>query len=251
MGSPLAMSGRFLKHLLSARTLNGVHSPFLFEFFSFVLDKNRRYYAFERIEKERRKLLKDDRIIRRTDFGAGSSVIGRQESNSISQIARHALSSPSQCSILFRSAVFLNANTIIELGSSLGISTQYLATADRDSKIYSIDGDPELISIASKMADKLEIKNIQFCTGSFEEVLPGVVAQRDHIDLVFLDGYHKKEPVLKYFELLLAKCHNNTAIILDDIHWSTEMEAAWKVVQAHPKVTAAIDLFQFGMVFFK
>jgi hypothetical protein len=51
--------------------------------------------------------------------------------------------------------------------------------------------------------------------------------------------------------MLLSTITNETVWIFDDIHWSQEMEEAWKTIQQHPKVTVTIDTFQWGIVFFR
>jgi predicted O-methyltransferase YrrM len=86
--------------------------------------------------------------------------------------------------------------------------------------------------------------------GSFEKTLPFISNKIEKIDLLFVDGNHRKDPTLKYFHFFLSKATNNSIFIFDDIHWSKEMEEAWKQVQAHHSVTLTIDLFFVGLVFF-
>ncbi|MCC7526845.1 MAG: SAM-dependent methyltransferase, partial [Chitinophagaceae bacterium] len=64
------------------------------------------------------------------------------------------------------------------------------------------------------------------------------------------DGNHRKEPTLAYFNQLMRHAGNNSLFIFDDIHWSAEMEEAWRDIQLHPAVTCSIDLFFIGIVFF-
>jgi hypothetical protein len=73
----------------------------------------------------------------------------------------------------------------------------------------------------------------------------------ERLDFAFIDGHHAAEPTLDYFDQCLAKAHNDTVFIFDDIHWSTGMEEAWVAIKAHPKVTVTIDLFHFGIVFLR
>ena len=40
-------------------------------------------------------------------------------------------------------------------------------------------------------------------------------------------------------------------LIFDDIHWSEDMNEAWKIICSHKSVTLTLDLFQFGIVFLK
>jgi predicted O-methyltransferase YrrM len=71
------------------------------------------------------------------------------------------------------------------------------------------------------------------------------------LDLVFFDGNHQKVPTLDYFHHCLTKAHENSIFIFDDIHWSSEMDEAWQQIQGHEQVSLTIDLFQFGLVFFR
>ena len=87
--------------------------------------------------------------------------------------------------------------------------------------------------------------------GNFDIELPKVLEQNPKLDFVFIDGNHRKEPTINYFEQVLANIHNNTIVVLDDIHWSNEMEAAWNEIIQDKNVKVTIDLFYFGIVFFK
>jgi predicted O-methyltransferase YrrM len=69
------------------------------------------------------------------------------------------------------------------------------------------------------------------------------------LDLAFIDGNHRKQPTLQYFESLLMRSGKSTILIFDDVHWSAEMEAAWSEIMEHPAVTCTIDLFFIGLVF--
>ena len=73
----------------------------------------------------------------------------------------------------------------------------------------------------------------------------------ERIDLAFIDGHHAKEPTLEYFEQCLAKAHNDTVFVFDDIHWSRGMEEAWEAIKAHERVTVTIDLYNMGLVFLR
>ena len=72
----------------------------------------------------------------------------------------------------------------------------------------------------------------------------------EKINLAFIDGNHRKEPTLHYFSELLKKSTNDSIFIFDDIHWSSEMEEAWNLIQQHDSVTLTVDLFFIGLVFF-
>jgi len=68
------------------------------------------------------------------------------------------------------------------------------------------------------------------------------------LDFAFLDGNHRKAPTIQYFEACLEKTNDQSIIVLDDIHWSKEMEEAWETIKSHSKVFVSIDLFEVGIL---
>jgi len=229
---------------------HGIHSPFVYDLVSSVLNDNRYYYAYEEIERVKNNLLEDKRILFVNDFGAGSSNRGN-ENKIISEIAGKAVSKQKFGRLLFRLANYYNARTIFEMGSSLGISTAYLASADKLSNVISIEGSSEISGIAKETFSQLDLTNIKLVTGNFDEKLETLIADNPPSDLVFIDGNHRKKPVLEYFEKFLKKISKTSLIIIHDIHWSREMEEAWAIIQRHPKVKMSIDIFSAGLVFFR
>jgi predicted O-methyltransferase YrrM len=229
---------------------HGIHSPFVYDFITSVLNDNRNYYAYEKIEKLKKMFLQDDRVIRYSDPGAGS-VKGEQTSKKLSRIAGSAVSTEKFGRLLFRLANHYPSETIIELGSSLGISTAYLASANNASKVTTIEGSYPIGEIAKETFERLKLKNVQLMNGNFDEVLKKVVDSNSPAGLIFIDGNHRKKAVLEYFEIFLNKISPSSLIIIHDIHWSREMEEAWSIIQSHPKVKLSIDIFSAGLVFFR
>jgi predicted O-methyltransferase YrrM len=64
-----------------------------------------------------------------------------------------------------------------------------------------------------------------------------------------VDGNHRKDATLNYFEWCLPKLSQNSIMIFDDIYWSKGMKEAWAQIKAHPEVSVSIDLFWIGLVF--
>ena len=139
---------------------------------------------------------------------------------------------------------------IIELGTSLGISAAYLAKADPQTEVITIEGSPEIAKLAAENFKTLGIQNIIQRTGDFNQVLPELLNDQE-AGLVFIDGNHRYEPTVRYFEWILPHTGDDSILIFDDIHWSPEMEKAWAAISAHPSVTCSIDLFFLGMIFFR
>ncbi len=250
MNIDLHLAKRYIRHLTESAGANKLHSPFAYEFFTNVLEDERRYYSFLLIEKRRKRLLRDRTLIEVTELGAGSRV-QHNAKRRISEIARHAAKRPKYCRLLFRIVNYFNPKHILELGTSLGISTSYLASARSHSTVTTLEGSPEIAQIAKSTFKKLHLDNIRMINGDFDDTLEGAVQEMPALDLAFIDGNHRQEPTLRYFETCLSKVHNNSILIFDDINWTVEMEEAWETIKAHPAVTLTIDTFYFGMVFFR
>jgi predicted O-methyltransferase YrrM len=226
---------------------HGIHSPFVFDFIKNVKNDKKKYASYESIERQRKKLLADDTIIEVEDFGAGSSVM-KTNKRVVKDIARSSLKPKKFSQLLFRMVQYYQPKTIIELGTSLGITTSYLAAGNIDAKIYTCEGAKNIAAIAQQTFGNLGIKNISLTEGDFNQTLPVVLSQIKNIDLAFIDGNHRKMPTLDYFAQLLNYSKPPTILIFDDIHWSSEMEEAWNEIQQHTAVTLTIDLFFIGIV---
>lgn len=229
---------------------HGIHSPFIFNFINHVLIDKRIFYAYQQIEKERQTLLKNFTQLNITDFGAGSRVL-KQTGRSVSAIAKSSLKQKKFGQLLFRMVNYYKPVNILEIGTSLGISTSYLAYANTQSKVITLEGSDAIAKEARKIFETLHLKNIELIEGNFADTLQPVLQSLQTIDLAFIDGNHSLQPTIDYFLQILNKSNNNTIIIADDIHWSKEMEQAWHFIKQHEAVTATIDLFSLGIIFLR
>lgn len=240
----------FIKHYLTSTSKgHGVHSPFIYQLCEQVFYNTDSFYPFEKIEKVRATLLKNNQSITVNDFGAGSKKF-KSNTRNISDIANHGISSSKQSELLFKLIHFLNCETIIELGTSIGINTMYLASVNSKNKIYTIEADKNLCELAEKNFSEFGLKNIHLINNVFDEALPLLLNNLNDIDFAYIDGNHTYEATIKYFECLVKKSKPSTVIILDDIYWSDAMFKAWTKIQVHPKVTCTVNTFNFGIVFF-
>jgi predicted O-methyltransferase YrrM len=240
---------RFLKYWLRSVDHHSLHSPFLFNLYTRVLKNRQNPKIFKEIEDIRKEVLKDETIIHITDFGAGSLSSSRKE-RKVKSIAKSGLSSQKFSQLLYNLVVYYQPESIIELGTSLGINTLYLASFSPEIKLTTFEGCPETATYAQNVFQKLEMNNISLIIGNIDEKLPIFLDQQNKIDLIYFDANHRYKPTLNYFELALKKAHQNSLFIFDDIHWSSEMEEAWKSIKNHPKVILTVDIFDAGLVFF-
>lgn len=237
-----------LVHRLCARSSAGLHSPFLFELLQYAHDKSVWFYAFDEIETIRATLLDDHTRVDMVDFGAGSRTHRHDTTRKISEIARTSLTPARRCQLIFRMLSRLRPQHILELGTALGVTTSYIAAACPRSIVHTVEGNPALAMIAQDIAGSLKLDNIRFHTGRFSDVLPTL---RSNWDFVVIDGDHRGEALLQYFDILKPRCAEHTVILIDDIRWSPDMYAAWKQICADRTVRCSLDYFRFGLIFFR
>jgi len=246
----LFMVKAYLRHLLRSKSLDSVHPPFLFELYSEVIRNRHPYYAFRKIESLRTLLLNSEETLKTIDLGAGSTVLSSKRKR-VRDIARSYAKNPIYAQLLFRFANHFQSKNILELGTSLGLSSLYLAMHDSSARVISLEGDPQTADCARRNFERMRVKNIEVITGPFDDTLAGALQQIGKVDLVFFDGNHRKEPTLHYFKACLQHADENTVFIFDDIHWSPDMQDAWEEIGRHESVTSTADLFFFGLVFFR
>jgi predicted O-methyltransferase YrrM len=240
----------YLSYLVRAESKHGVHSPFVFDLFTMVISNKEDYYSYGVVEDLRAELLADNSELSVTDLGAGSAVF-KSNKRRISDIARHSLMPAKYGQLLFRLVNFFQPEIILELGSSLGVTTLYLALANKGASIVSIEGSDEIRARAKQNIEELNAGNVQLVQGDFAAVLNEVLPKLNRLDFVLFDGNHRKFPTLAYFEKCLEFAHTDSVFVFDDIHWSDEMLEAWEIIKMHERVTLSIDLFFMGIVFFR
>jgi len=236
----------YLSHRFTAKTRHGLHSPFVYRLVDNVIYDFRAKKVYDDIEAKRKKLLHDKRVITVTDLGAGS-LLNNNKQKQVSAIAENALKAPKLAQLLYRLAADMQPRNIIELGTCLGITTLYLHEAAPQAQLYTLEGCPQTAAVAAENFSS----DVNLVTGNFDDTLPAVIDGLETLDFVFVDGNHQKEATLRYFEWCLPKVHEGTMLIFDDIYWSEGMKEAWQAIKAHPQVTATVDLFWIGLVFFR
>ena len=252
MYTAFELAQKYLRYYWSALDSkgHGVHSPFVFDFIKFVKNDRHKYYCYDLIETERLALLKRQDYIEVEDYGAGSNVI-KANKRLVSKMAASSLKPKRFAQLLFRIVQYYKPNTILELGTSFGITSAYLASGNKTARLYTLEGASSIAAIAQNNFKKLHIDNILLIEGNFDKTLLPLLSSLQRIDMAFVDGNHKKEPTLYYFAEMLKKSTEETILIFDDIHWSKEMEEAWDVIKKNDAVTLSIDLFFIGIVFLK
>lgn len=240
----------YLKFLWESKNEHAVHSPFVFNLLTKCFFDRKKKPEYVILKKYRKSLLENKNTIEVTDFGAGSKIF-KSNTRQISKIAKTAGITLKRAELLFRIVHYFQPKHILEIGTSLGLATSALSLGNKNTKIITLEGCQNTMSVAQNLLKKINSKNIEFKVSEFDTYLKNSNLKSQIFDLIYFDGNHQKQATLDYFESLLTTITNETVWIFDDIHWSLEMQEAWKIIQNHPKVTVTIDTYQWGFVFFR
>ncbi|MBS1557641.1 MAG: class I SAM-dependent methyltransferase [Bacteroidetes bacterium] len=238
----------FITHWLDAVDDHSIHSPYFFDFYNRVIQGKTEPSKFNPIEQTRAHLLATHSMITVPDIGDSSSYFKSQH-RAVSKIAQTSLNPPRQCELLFRIATHLGAKKIVELGTSMGISSLYLAQV-KDSTVTTFEGSREIAHIARTNFNYFNQQNIQLIEGNLNETLSGYLQTPGKIDFVLMDANHRYEPTIQYFNWLTKRISDKGVIVVDDIYRSEGMAKAWKELRKHDLVYASMDLYCCGILFF-
>ena len=266
---------KYLQYILRSVNEHSIHSPFVYTLYIEVISNKNKKDVFNELNKIREELLNNNETIEVTDLGAGSKKMSN--TRKISDIAKHSVVNKKYGELIFRLTEYFKPKTILELGTSLGLSSLYLVKAAPNAKITSIEGCPNTYrfarSLVIRRADPDSYRDvssadsskghetlkrvqgdgksvIELINSSFDEFFDSDL-QDLKFDLVYIDGNHTYEATVKYFDKLLALTDENSVLIFDDIYWSEGMTKAWEEIKAHPSVRVTIDLYKIGLVFFR
>lgn len=243
---------QYLAYRLKAKGRHGIHSPFVYSFIGDVLRNTAPQPELQQLEQLANDLRNSRTMIEVTDFGAFTrNKKFTTRFRRVGDIARLSGTPPKIGRLLFNMLRYYKPEYILELGTSFGISTLYMALANANAKISTIEGCANTAEIAQKNFSRMKLHNIKMHVGEFGGLLSKVTEKIPRLDFVFIDGNHRKEPTIKYFEACLEKKHNDTIMVFDDIYWSKGMHQAWDQIKSHPEVTVSIDLYRLGIIFFR
>ena len=238
----------FLLHQWRGKWRHGVHSPLVFELTDQVLSPKNTALEFAVLLDVRKQLLKNFNEIEVQDFGAGSRK-SKGSKRRICDIAKSALAPKAQAEAFFKIARKFQPETIVEMGTSLGLTTLYFSKALPNAQILTLEGSPEIAAFANQLFIQEKASNITLHIGEFSSTIPTILGLGKKIDLLYIDGNHRYDATMRYIDVFREKLSENALIILDDIYWSKEMTTAWQELIARKEYSLSLDFYHFGILF--
>jgi len=241
----------YLNFRRKAKTRFGVHSPFVYELVEKVFRDKTKYKEYKELNKVRRKFLERDDKVEVIDFGASS---GKKDYivriRTLGEVIKQSTHSKKQLELLFRLSRYFKPQTLLEFGTSAGLSAAYLGKGYPEAKLITMEGSMGMATIAQENFRKRGL-SVDLEIGEFNAILDQILKKTDRLDMVFFDGNHRKKSTLNYFNKCIVKANENSVFMFDDIHWSRGMQKAWSKIKSDKRVSLTVDLYWVGLVFFK
>jgi len=241
---------QYLFYFLKATNQYSLQSPFLYTLYQSAVRRQKPTESFARIEEQRRHYLRSQQQVTVHDYGAGGGQAHHTytvRQRRVAHMAKSSLSSQHVSVLLHRLVNHFSCTHVVELGTSLGINTLYLA-GGQQRRVATFEGCPNTAALAKGTFNRFGFGHIQTMVGPIDDQLPGYLAKSPPVDFAFIDANHRYAPTMRYFQWLVNASLPQTVIVFDDIHWSPGMTKAWKAACRHPKVTLSLDLYRVGVV---
>lgn len=203
--------------------------------------------AIDAIEEVRRQLL--GRTERLVDASLGEPGLYDAESTIAEAVS--VSKPPRPARLLFHVVRAFRPGTVLELGTNVGISAAYLASALRangdDGRVVTLESSPYRLRLARELHAGLGLTNVAYVEGLFTDSLGPALDRIGSVDVAFIDGHHQYEPTLSYVDTIWAHATPGALFVFDDIRWSDGMRRAWAALQADERFALTVDVGTMGM----
>lgn len=234
--------------MLKSKNQHGIHSPFVYDLVTKCFYDSKKQGAYKTLRAYRNKTIQHKKIIPITDFGSNYRVFKSKE-RKVSTITKNAKITLKKQKLLYRVISYFKPDTILELGTSIGLGTIAMSIANPSSKLITMEECPNTSKLAQHYFNEFGLKNIYLKNSTFEDFFK--IKSSIKYDIVFINENHNKEDIINYFNILSDKINNDSILIFDGIYWNIKMTEAWNQIKGNSKVTLSIDTYYWGFIFFR
>lgn len=206
----------------------------------------------DKIEDKRSGLLASDETIQIDNFLKNESQNNGTEGSEVEYVrdACSASVSPSYGRLLYKLVRDYRPQRCLELGTCLGISTAFIASAlsqNGKGQMVTLEGSSSRSAYAEQVLSALKLSEIKFITGPFNQTLDPLLEDYQDVDFCYIDGHHDGDATIHYFEKISAVLSDGAIVVVDDITWSEDMNRAWNTIRKKEEVALTVDTYMMGI----
>ena len=223
---------------------HGVHSPFVFDLITKVVEEKESYYCYERLSAVRKQLQQNC-----------DKIICRDREYAIKDFLNKFCFSEREYQLLFRLANRFQPQTIYVLGSDLGLAPLYLTSWSERASCIVFEREPSMAVVARKVVDKYSYASIYIQAFDNPEIADDsiidlIVWGNTYTDFAGDTKHDDNAFSIEAFKGFLPYLNDNSIMIVSGINSSRKNQETWKMICSIPEVTVTLDLYSLGIVFF-
>lgn len=216
-----------------------VHSPFVFDLITNVIEQRLPFYGYKEID-----------LIRLHLRLSNQTISYRNKPVSITSFLRKQDVSKKEGELLFRLANHYKPQTILTLGSSMGLVPLYLTGYSTQACCIALEYDDEIAAIAQKAIKKKGRQSIRIYSVKNEQTLPNALEALEQIDCLYLGKTLSADEWAATYRQCRPLMHKGTMLIVNGIHTSSTKRTCWKQLCNDTDATVSVDLCRMGLIFF-
>ena len=214
---------------------HGTHSPLVYHFITEILNDTRNFYAYQEIDALKNKLISDKRKI---------NISGKE--TSVSSFVKTSL--PTKYNqLLFRMVAYYKPSYILEIGSSLGITTAYLASPDKKKGVHTIESNEPLAIISLQTVSSLALPNTSQSIGNIRKPFSEIPERKYGFILINHPNWESEEQIKDIFSIV----EEDAIVIFVGINKNAETKLVWNHLISNLNKSISVNLFNFGIIFLK
>lgn len=214
----------------------GVHSPSVFRLITLVIEERLPYYSYFLIEK-----------IRYLSNRKGVDVFLSEEGELFEKnkvcLAKWGQLGIAYDQILFRLVNYYKPKTIVELGTTMGFSTLYLATPNSQAHVITLSEKKEISDLAKNNFKKSSVCNILLKEGGIESNFRKLIQEQVQFDFLSINCTMLPRGFYSYCNTLLQTGSFGGVIVINEPYFWESNRDDLKKIKLHDQVRVVIDLF--------
>ena len=192
----------FFCFIIKSKNEHGVHSPFVFDLITSCFYKTKSKNDLTIFLNYKKELSKNNSLSEISNFNFMSRFL-LSHKRKRSRIFKDSEISNKRARLLIHLIQYLKPKNILEIGTGFGINTVVLSSAQRNSKITTLDENEQTVNVIKEMFKKNTFKHVKFLTGNFDITLPQVFNNNIY-DFIYFKGSCENKTTLNYFESSLS-----------------------------------------------